>query len=148
MCVSTLEPKILSKYLIHIDTFKVTKVFPPLVLKGGTKFKGNQSKMLGGVVKKLSPCQILSFENEGIRRRIAKYIASLLQMARSLNYSFVNTICFMSPHIHSFTLRGDNWILLAHRPLVYCYLEFKLSYLKNLKFFSIRVKELSEPILL
>ena len=27
----------------------------------------------------------------------------------------------------------------------YCYLEFKLSYLKNLKLFSIRVKELSEP---
>ena len=31
---------------------------------------------------------------------------------------------------------------------VYCYLEFKLSYLKNLKLFSIRVKELSEPIIL
>ena len=31
---------------------------------------------------------------------------------------------------------------------MYCYLEFKLSYLKNLKLFSIRVKELSEPILL
>ena len=30
--------------------------------------------------------------------------------------------------------------------IVYCYLEFKLSYLKNLKLFSIRVKELSEPI--
>ena len=29
---------------------------------------------------------------------------------------------------------------------MYCYLEFKLSYLKNLKLFSIRVKELSEPI--
>ena len=32
--------------------------------------------------------------------------------------------------------------------IVYCYLEFKLSYLKNLKLFSIRVKELSEPIVL
>ena len=31
---------------------------------------------------------------------------------------------------------------------MYCYLEFKLSYLKNLKLFSIRVKELSEPIVL
>ena len=29
---------------------------------------------------------------------------------------------------------------------MYCYLEFKLSYLKNLKLFSIREKELSEPI--
>ena len=32
--------------------------------------------------------------------------------------------------------------------IVYCYLEFKLSYLKNLNFFKIRVKELSEPIVL
>ena len=31
---------------------------------------------------------------------------------------------------------------------MYCYLEFKLSYLKKLKLFSIRVKELSEPIVL
>ena len=31
---------------------------------------------------------------------------------------------------------------------MYCYLEFKLRYLKNLKLFSIRVKELSEPIVL
>ena len=29
---------------------------------------------------------------------------------------------------------------------MYCYLEFKLSYLKNLKLISIRVKELFEPI--
>ena len=29
---------------------------------------------------------------------------------------------------------------------MYCYLEFKLRYLKHLKLFSIRVKELSEPI--
>ena len=45
-------------------------------------------------------------------------------------------------------LRDHNWMLLAHRLLVYCSLEFKLSYLKNLKLFSIRVKELSEPIVL
>ena len=31
---------------------------------------------------------------------------------------------------------------------MYCYLEFKLCYLKNLKFFSIRVKELFEPKIL
>ena len=29
---------------------------------------------------------------------------------------------------------------------MYCYLEFKRRYLKNLKLFSIRVKELFEPI--
>ena len=29
---------------------------------------------------------------------------------------------------------------------MYCYLEFKLRYLKNLKLFSVRVKELFEPI--
>ena len=32
--------------------------------------------------------------------------------------------------------------------MVYCYTEFKLRYLKNLKLFSIRVKELFEPIVL
>ena len=32
--------------------------------------------------------------------------------------------------------------------IVYCYLEFKLRYLKKLKLFSIRVKELFEPIVL
>ena len=31
---------------------------------------------------------------------------------------------------------------------VYCYLEFKPRYLKILKLFSIRLKELSEPIVL
>ena len=31
---------------------------------------------------------------------------------------------------------------------MYCYREFKLRYLKNLKLFSIRVKELFEPIVL
>ena len=31
---------------------------------------------------------------------------------------------------------------------MYCYLEFKLRYLKNLKLFLIRVKELFEPIVL
>ena len=31
---------------------------------------------------------------------------------------------------------------------MYCYLEFKLHYLKNLKSFSIRIKELFEPIVL
>ena len=29
---------------------------------------------------------------------------------------------------------------------MYCYLEFRLRYLENLKLFSIRVKELFEPI--
>ena len=32
--------------------------------------------------------------------------------------------------------------------IVYCYLEFKLRYLKNQKLFSLRVKELFEPIVL
>ena len=43
-------------------------------------------------------------------------------------------------------LRGHIWIHFAHRLLVYCYLEFKLRYLKNLKLFSI--KDLFEPIVL
>ena len=44
-------------------------------------------------------------------------------------------------------LRGHNHVHFAHRHIVYCYLEFKLRYLKNLKLFLIRVKEF-EPIVL
>ena len=33
-------------------------------------------------------------------------------------------------------LRGHNWLYFVHRPLLYCYFEFKLRYLKNLKLFS------------
>ena len=55
--------------------------------------------------------------------------------------------CWKSPNMLHI-LKG--WQLHAFSPLaiVYCYLEFKLRYLKNLKLFSIRVKELSEPIVL
>ena len=44
-----------------------------------------------------------------------------------------------------YCLRGHNWVHFAHR-IVYCYVEFKLLYLKNQKLFLIRVKELFEPI--
>ena len=33
-----------------------------------------------------------------------------------------------------------------HFAILYCYLEFKLRYFKNLKMFSVRVKELFKPI--
>ena len=45
-------------------------------------------------------------------------------------------------------LRGHNWVHFAHMAIMYCYLEFKLRYLKNLQLFSIRVKELFQPIVL
>ena len=44
-----------------------------------------------------------------------------------------------------FALRGHNWVHFAHRPRLP---EFKLRYLKNLKLFLIREKELFEPIVL
>ena len=46
------------------------------------------------------------------------------------------------------TLKGSQLDAFSPWAIVYCYLEFKLSYLKNLKLFSIRVKEFSEPIVL
>ena len=42
-------------------------------------------------------------------------------------------------------LKGSQLDAFNPKAIVYCYLEFKLSYLKNLKLFLIRVKELSEP---
>ena len=48
----------------------------------------------------------------------------------------------------SLYLKGLQLDAFSPKAIVYCYLEFKLSYLKNLKLFSIRVKELFEPIVL
>ena len=44
-----------------------------------------------------------------------------------------------------FAIKGSQLDAFCPKAIVYCYLEFKLSYLKNLKLFSIRIKELSEP---
>ena len=46
------------------------------------------------------------------------------------------------------SLKGSQMVAFSPKAIVYCYLEFKLRYLKNLKLFSIRVKELLEPIVL
>ena len=43
-----------------------------------------------------------------------------------------------------FALRHLNWMHFAIGHNI-CYIEFKLSYLENLKLFSIRVKELFKP---
>ena len=45
-------------------------------------------------------------------------------------------------------IKGSHLGTFCQYAIVHCYLEFKLHYLKNLKLFSIRVKELFEPIVL
>ena len=45
-------------------------------------------------------------------------------------------------------LRGHSWVHFAHRLYCTVTLNSELRYLKNLKLFSIRVKELFEPIVL
>ena len=55
-------------------------------------------------------------------------------------------VCYFPPEQGS--LKGSQLDVFSPKAIVYCYHEFKLSYLKNLKLFSIRVKELSEPIVL
>ena len=45
-------------------------------------------------------------------------------------------------------IKGSQLGAFCHLAIVYCYLEFKLHYLENLKLFSIRVKELFESILM
>ena len=42
--------------------------------------------------------------------------------------------------------KGSQLGAFCPKAIVYCYLEFKLCFLNNLKLFSIRVKELFEPI--
>ena len=51
-----------------------------------------------------------------------------------------------SPWLDEF--EGSQLDIFCPKAIVYCYLDFKLRYLKNLKLFSIRVKELSEPMVL
>ena len=46
------------------------------------------------------------------------------------------------------SVKGSQLGTFCPQAIVYCYLEFKLHYLKNLKLFSSRVKELFEPIVL
>ena len=45
-------------------------------------------------------------------------------------------------------LKGSQLGAFCPYAIGYCYLEFKLRYLANLKLFSIRVKELFKPIVL
>ena len=47
-----------------------------------------------------------------------------------------------------YKVKGSQLDAFSPQAIVYCYPEFKLSYLKNLQLFSIRVKKLSEPIVL
>ena len=58
---------------------------------------------------------------------------------------FINAATF---HFKFWDLKELKLGIFCPWAIVYCYLEFKLRYLKNLKLFSTRVKELFEPIVL
>ena len=45
-------------------------------------------------------------------------------------------------------IKGPQLGAFCPEALVYCYLEFKLRYLKNLRLLLVRVKELFEPLVL
>ena len=49
---------------------------------------------------------------------------------------------------HMAYFKGSQLGAFSPKAIVYCYHEFKLRYLKNQKLFSIRVKELFDPIVL
>ena len=67
--------------------------------------------------------------------------------APHISVDWVCACLYLYKTLSNIWLRGHNWVHFAHRP-VYCYLEFKLRYLKNLKLFSVRIKEWFEPIVL
>ena len=50
--------------------------------------------------------------------------------------------------LHTSGIKGSQLDVFCPKAIVYCYLEFKLSYLKDLKLFSSKVKELFELIVL
>ena len=66
------------------------------------------------------------------------------QRGKPFFFCFV-LFCFL---LFFFLLKGSQLGTFCPQTLAYCYLEFKLRYLKNMKLFSIRVKELFEPIVL
>ena len=73
-------------------------------------------------------------------------IAGKMQSLSNKNYIALVSIKLM--HLLFVSEQGWPSYLDAFYPyaIVNCYIEFKLSYLKNRKLFSIRVKELFEPI--
>ena len=62
-------------------------------------------------------------------------------------YKVPNLALFIN-HSDRKVLRGHNWVLFPHRPQCTVTLNSNLRYLKNLKLFSIGIKELFEPIAL
>ena len=60
---------------------------------------------------------------------------------------FHDLICQVTTSQSFLKLRGHNCVHFV-QTIVYCHLQFELRYLKNLKLFLIRVKELLEPIVL
>ena len=60
--------------------------------------------------------------------------------------SFAYSSSFIYNEVMKSVVKGSQVDAFSPNAIVYCYFEFKLSYLKNLKLFSIRVKELSEHI--
>ena len=74
---------------------------------------------------------------------------------RNLHKTFFGILPFRlqkisGPYFFSMKImvKGSQLDKFCPKAIVYWYLEFKLSYLKSLKLFSVRVKELSEPTVL
>ena len=80
--------------------------------------------------------------------KLSRSMAAILEMPQYLAYlkNFVYAFIKLSAKSHSFNILRTMDGLSC--PTIYCYLECKKCYLKNLKLFSIRVKELFEPIVL
>ena len=77
-------------------------------------------------------------------------IVSTLLIEAQYNVSYCykyikNIFLLITPEPRINGLRVHNWVLFAHRPIVYHYFEFKLSYLKNQKLFSITNKIIIWP---
>ena len=81
---------------------------------------------------------------------LSLYVFILNTLVQFQAYLFVTHACRLSTTQDSdvTNLKGSQLDFFCPLAIVFCYLELKLRYLKNLKLFSIRVKELYEPIVL
>ena len=76
-------------------------------------------------------------------RKVIRYIPSTSGILMLEKLLYLNLL-----YLPLLALRRHNCMHFSHRPQCIVTVEFKLKYLKNLKLFSIKEKELFEPIVL
>ena len=93
---------------------------------------------------------LISFSLKNVLKTLLRYFMRILSISRHSKLRRYNW--WICPTLNSETILPTSvlmsyiWVHFAIGHSIYCYLDFKLRYLKNLKLLSIRVKQLFDPI--